>query len=282
MPELPDLVYIERILNTEITGKTIRSFETFEPIIFRVLISIDLNTAFRDVQIKSVHRHGPFIVIKTSCGNDLVIHPMLAGKFKLGKASVKSTKTCCLKIVFSDDRALLFYDDKRMAKIYIVDKKTYQSIPRFDKQGVNILSEKFTLPEFRNLIKGVRKQVRVFLMDQTKLSAIGNAYADEILFDAGLHPKTFCYQLDDTQVEQLYHSIRRVMDWGITQVRKAARPIDIKVRDHVKVRNRKDQPCPVCGKKIRRAGVLGYDAFFCPKCQPSQRPQFIDWSETDK
>ncbi|MEK7730113.1 MAG: zinc finger domain-containing protein, partial [candidate division KSB1 bacterium] len=57
----------------------------------------------------------------------------------------------------------------------------------------------------------------------------------------------------------------------------AANSIEIKVRDHVKVRNRKDEPCPQCGTKIRRAGVLGYDSFFCPTCQPLKRNQFIDW-----
>ncbi len=114
-------------------------------------------------------------------------------------------------------------------------------------------------------------------MDQSALSAIGNAYADEILFEARIHPKTPCSSLSPEQRRGLYNAIRSVMAWAISEVQKAAQPIDVKVRDHVKVRNRKDEPCPVCGAKIRRAGVLGYDSFFCPHCQAASRPQRIPW-----
>ena len=67
------------------------------------------------------------------------------------------------------------------------------------------------------------------------------------------------------------------MAWGIAEVEKAGEPIEAKVRGHMKVRNRKDMPCPVCGTTIRRAGVLGYDSFFCPSCQPPKRAQKIPW-----
>ena len=67
------------------------------------------------------------------------------------------------------------------------------------------------------------------------------------------------------------------MRWGITEVEKAAQPIQVKVRDHMKVRNRKGEPCARCGTTIRREGVRGYDVFFCPVCQPATRKVFIDW-----
>ena len=143
------------------------------------------------------------------------------------------------------------------------------AIPGYLDQGVGILSPDFTRDRFDAIIKGRRHQVRVFLMDQTALSAIGNAYADEILFAAGIHPKTSCASLSDEQRGRLYDSIRGVMTWAIHMVREAGQPIEVKMRDHVKVRNRKDEPCPVCGTKIRRAGVRGYDSFFCPHCQPA-------------
>jgi formamidopyrimidine-DNA glycosylase len=109
------------------------------------------------------------------------------------------------------------------------------------------------------------------------LSAIGNAYADEILFQAKIHPKTLMSDLDQEEKERLYGATIDVMRWGIEEVERAAQPIEMKVRDHVKVRNRKDTPCPVCGTTIRRASVLGYDSFFCPSCQKPKKKQFIDW-----
>ena len=143
---------------------------------------------------------------------------------------------------------------KKMGKVYLTKSGEYDKIPRYLQQGINILSKEFTLETFKKLIAKQRKQVRVFLMDQTLLSAIGNAYADEVLFEAGLHPKTFCNQLAAEEIDNLYMSIVRVIKWDIEQVEKAQKPIEIKVRDHVKVRNRKDQPCPKCRATIRRAG----------------------------
>jgi formamidopyrimidine-DNA glycosylase len=113
--------------------------------------------------------------------------------------------------------------------------------------------------------------------DHTVLSAIGNAYADEILFEARIHPKTFSARLSKEETDRLFVAIGSVMTWGTKKVEEAARPIHVKVREHLKVRNRRGEPCPRCGTTIRREGVRGHDTFFCPSCQPASRKLFIDW-----
>jgi formamidopyrimidine-DNA glycosylase len=167
-----------------------------------------------------------------------------------------------------------------MGKVYLVAAGDTGGVPGYRTQGLDVLTAGFTLEAFRGLIAGRRQQVRVFLMDQTALSAIGNAYADEILFAARLHPKTGCHQLSGEEAERLFGSIREVLAWGSGQVEAAGEPLEAKVRGHLKVRNRKGEPCPVCGTPIRRAGVLGHDAFFCPRCQatPQIRPPAIPWT----
>jgi len=143
---------------------------------------------------------------------------------------------------------------------------------------VDLTSETFDRDAFLRLIAKDRRQARVFLMDQTKLSAVGNAYADEILFAAGIHPKTPCNKLSGEEMARFFDAIREVLAWGIAEVEKAGRPTEEKVRDHMKVRNRAGSPCPVCGAIIRKAGVLGFDSFFCPVCQKPKTEQFIDWN----
>ena len=76
---------------------------------------------------------------------------------------------------------------------------------------------------------------------------------------------------------RLYEAIGSVIRWGIEEVARAQQPIHVKVRDHMKVRNRKGSPCVRCGTTIRREGVRGYDVFFCPTCQASTRRSFIEW-----
>jgi formamidopyrimidine-DNA glycosylase len=209
---------------------------------------------------------------------ELVIHPMLAGRLQLLSETEKPGRGLCFSFYLQDSTVLHYLDDKRMGKVYLVKQGEHKQIPKYLQQGVNILSPDFTSDKFKSLIQNRRQQVRVFLMDQTVLSAIGNAYADEILFASQIHPKTFCHQLNAEDVDRLYKSITRVIRWGIDQVEKAQQPIEMKVRHHLRVRNRKHQPCPRCGTTIRTVGVLGHDAFFCPSCQPAKRTQFIEWS----
>lgn len=277
MPELPDLVYIEKKLNAALPGRKIVDVHITEPVVLRNLISTSFQEALIGARFENIRRRGPFLVFSFDRENELIVHPMLAGRFQLTDSQKSGRAPCfCLKL---DDGANFFYlDDKKMGKVYLTTAGAYDAIPRFLDQGVDITSSEFTLDKLQTLIKQHRTQVRVFLMNQTALSAIGNAYADEILFDARIHPKTFCQQLTPEQIRQLYTSIKEVINWGIAEVEKAQQPIEVKVRGHVKVRNRKDQPCPRCGTTIRRVGVLGFDSFFCPNCQPASRQQFIDWT----
>lgn len=277
MPELPDLVYIEKKLSDFASGKKIVTVIIKEPVVIRVLTEEPFEQALVKKRFKEVYRHGPFLGFRFHEKIELVLHPMLAGRLKISSNEKKPGRDLCFSLKMDDGTFLSYLDNKKMGKVYLIRPGDYQNIPRFLNQGVNLIDQEFTLEKFQSLIKKQRKQVRVFLMDQTQLSAIGNAYADEILFDAGIHPKTFCYQLDQSDIKQLFESIIKVINWGITEVEKAQQPIDVKVRDHVKVRNRRNLPCPECGTTIRRTGVLGYDSFFCPQCQPSKREQFINW-----
>jgi len=279
MPELPDLVYIEDELAQQLTGRRIESVDIKDPIVIRCLIDSAFEEQLVNRTVEAIYRHGPFLVFDLDDDLKIIIHPMLAGRFKLTAADAACGRDLSFKLHFDNAKTLSYLDDKRMGKVYLLRADQAGQIPRFNNQGIDLLSTDFTRKAFIDAIEKQRKQVRVFLMDQSLLSAIGNAYADEILYDAGIHPKTFCYQLCDDEKQTLFKSIRKVLHWGIAEVSRAKQPIDVKVRDHMRVRNRKNQPCPQCGTTIRRAGVLGHDTFFCPKCQPAKRSQFISWDK---
>jgi len=123
-------------------------------------------------------------------------------------------------------------------------------------------------------------QVRVFLLDKKALDSLGNAYADEVLFEAGIHPKTFCRSLSHDDAVRLHDAIVKVMTEAVAEVARREEPIDVKVRDFLKVRLK--DTCPRCGTKIRTAGVRGMDAYFCPRCQPATRAGLVDWTRTGK
>lgn len=279
MPELPDLEYIVTHLRPRVAGRTIMEAVVREPIVLRMLLpnAGGFAEALPGRVIEGLERRGPFMVFALSGNAELIVHCMLAGRLQIAGKAEKPIAHLCFSLGLDNGGVLRYADEKRMGKVYLTADGAYDSIPGYREQGVGILTPEFTFERFETLIRGRRHQARVFLMDQAALSAIGNAYADEILFAARIHPKTPCSSLSPDQRRALYESIRSVVAWGIAEVEKAALPIEVKVRDHLKVRNRKDQPCPVCGSTIRRAGVLGYDAFYCPKCQQSAKPQRIPW-----
>jgi formamidopyrimidine-DNA glycosylase len=281
MPELPDLLYIKKYLKKEVERKTITAVMVKQPVVLRVAVEQPFDRAVENRSIDSIDIHGPFIRFELSGSIDLIMNLMLAGKLQHQRPKGKAEGFRCCSLSLNDDSWLNLCDEDKMAKLYVVHHGNYGSIPKYEEQGIDILSLQFTQDVFSELAhRNSRKQVRVFINDHTVLSSIGNAYADEILFDAQIHPKTFVGKLTQEQLHRLYSSIRSVMEWGIQEVEKAGKPIHIKVRDHMKVRNRKGEPCPRCGATIRREGVRGYDVFFCPTCQPASRKLFIDWSKT--
>ncbi len=279
MPELPDLEYIVKRVEPALTGRSIAGIHVRESIVIRNSLGRKLEDALPGLVFERVFRHGPFLHFSLGAV-DLVIHPMLAGRFWLGKDAEKPRGAgLCFQLQL-DAGVFAYLDTKKMGKAYVNPAGSVDSIPRYTDQGLPLLSPEFTEENFRKIAqKRKRQQTRVFLMDQTNFSAIGNAYADEILFAARIHPKTLVSQLNYEELHSLFTAMGSVIQWGIEAVAAADEPIDVKVRDHVKVRNRRDEPCPNCGTKIRRVAVLGHDAFFCPQCQPTGRKQFIDWQK---
>ena len=294
MPELPDLQVLVKKLGPSLEGRLIAGARVHEPIVLRLLEAGDFGELIAGQRILSLERHGPFLHFGLE-RHELVMHLMLAGRLRLAPIWEKKLAHEAFAIDFapaSSEKAseggeaegesgdcLSYGDEKNMGKVYLCPKGDFSAIPGYKTQGLDILSPAFTWERFARLIEKKRNQARAFIMDQTMLSAIGNAYADEILFEAGIHPKTPCCYLTASDRHKLYDAINTVIAWGIAEVEKADRPIEEKVRGHLRVRNRGGEACPRCGTTIRKAGVLGFDAFFCPKCQPDRTGRGLDWSK---
>jgi formamidopyrimidine-DNA glycosylase len=278
MPELPDLHYIVQYLRRHILNRRIVAAAVYQPVVIRNALGDPLEEVVRDLFFTHIDFHGPFLRFTLSSAIELVVHLMLAGRIQHQQKRDHPLGFKLLALKLDDGTWLNFCDARKMAKIYLLHAGDYAAIPGFARQGVDIRSPEFSEELFADLaVRHSRKQVRVFLNDHAVLCSIGNAYADEILFEAGIHPKTIVASLSAEELRTLYRAIRSVIEHGIEHVAKAGQPIQDKVRDHMKVRHRQGQHCPRCGAKIRREGVRGYDVFFCPVCQPVKRKVFLDW-----
>lgn len=273
MPERPELDYVIPILAREIEGRTITQVRVTSPVVLRVALRDPVGVVVGRV-IERVSRRAHFVLLGLGGEAPLVIAfaPMLAGRFTLARQGDRDSADLALTLGLGDGRELRYRDDVQMGKAYVLEAGRWDQVPGLTAVGVDVLDpQTFTRAAFRALARKRKDQVKVFLMDKSALDALGNAYADEVLWEARIHPKTFTRSLDDAELDRLHDAVARVLGEARAEVARRAPPIDEKVRDFLNVRNRHGAPCPRCGAKIRKAGVHGHDAFFCPECQPDER-----------
>lgn len=285
MPERPELDYIVPILDRELTGRRITGVRVEDPVVLRMAVEGDVRELLPGRTLTGVSRRTHFVMLGLDGAPDreLAIHPMLAGRFRLDPAGTKQHKRTAFVLELEDGRELRYRDDKQMGKVYVLDPAQRAGVPRLGAVGVDVLGPDFTHAAFRKLARKRRDQVKLFLLDKAQLDSLGNAYADEALFAAGVHPKARVRDLSDDQLDRLRDAIVETLQGAIDEVARRQPPIDEKVRDFLKVRNRKGEPCPACGTPIRVAGVRGHDAFFCGVCQPDGKGRgFIDWRKVKK
>jgi formamidopyrimidine-DNA glycosylase len=282
MPELPDLVHVEEVLRRALVGKTVIGARTGDPTVLRLMLGEPFPALLVGRRVETVERRGHFMRFGITGGLVIVINAMLVGRYKLlpggPETTRKDPRSLGLALTLEGGPELQYLDDKRMGKVYVARTDDEPKIPVYGELGLDLLSPTFTRAAFGAAIARRRDQVRPFLMDKHALASIGNAYADEILFAAHLHPKTFCRKIDPAGVDALYESIGRVLAEAIAEIRTRDQPTEIKVRDFLKVRGRDGKPCLVCGTTIRAVRVGVGDACFCPSCQPETRKLFINWS----
>jgi formamidopyrimidine-DNA glycosylase len=281
MPERPDLEYVLPRLDEALRGTTITGARVKKPVVLRVAIAGGLEANIVGRTIERVWRRAHFAMFefRGEPPVEMAIAPMLAGRFVVVDANQKSPGDLAVAFALSDGRELRYRDDVQMGKVYVFRAGEWKHAPGLEHVGVDVLdAKKFTRAAFKKLARTRRDQAKVFLMDKSALDAMGNAYADEILWEAKIHPKTWVKSLTDEDLNTLHDAIVSVLTNARDVIAKRAPPLDEKIRDFLSVRNREGDPCPRCGTRIRAAGVHGHDAFFCPTCQQeTRRGGIVDW-----
>jgi formamidopyrimidine-DNA glycosylase len=281
MPERPDLEYVVPILASELRGAEIAAVRADKPVVLRVLLPQKIEDLLPGRKIEHVVRRAHFVrfALAGEPPLEILVSPMLAGRFTLAPASSKAPRDTAVTFELTDGRALRYRDDVQMGKVYVLAKDALDAVPGASKIGVDVLVPKaFTLDAFVALARARRDQAKVFLMDKSALDAMGNAYADEVLFEAGIHPKAMVRSLSPDDLGRLHAAVVKVLGDARRTIAERRPPIDEKLRDFLKVRGRPGEPCVRCGQKLRKAGVHGHDAIFCPECQPDGRKSaLVDW-----
>lgn len=268
MPEVPDLEAIRGFFNQRVLDLTITDAELLIPYIGRFpperFGEVLVGNRFRQVS-----RYGKFLLFRLASHDVLVINAMLTGRFQyVLPARRKSPKTCAI-IGLENGYQMRYRDQRLMGKFYLAPEKDLSSVPQFGEMGPDLLDPALTEEVFRERLRKYRGQIKSVLTNHKFVAGIGNAYSDEILFVAGLHPYRKSSALTEEQVGKLYRAIGEVMDWAVPIVaEKMSEDLAYQEwRDHCRVHRKGGEPCPVCGTPISAINAGGRETNFCRTCQ---------------
>jgi len=267
MPELPDLEVIKEYLQAVLPGEHVEAVEVLRPLVVRNLVEGDFVSALEGREFSGVRRRGKFLLFEFTSGENVVINPMLAGRLRYCEPSERRQKKTFLILRLSGGKELRYVDAKAMGKVYLT--RDPNLIPGFASQGPEALDPRLTLDVFGDRLRKRRGEIKGILTKQAVVAGIGNAYADEILFEAGIYPFRKRPSLSSEEVERLYDSIRSVLTEAIGILReRMGHEIDLKVRDSLEVHGKGGTPCPRCGTTISEIRARNRLTSFCRTCQP--------------
>jgi formamidopyrimidine-DNA glycosylase len=267
MPELPDLEVIRAFLATRLAGVQIVSAEVRRPLVVRNLLGGELTDRLLGRQFTGALRRGKFLILPLDNGTWLVINPMLAGRIRYGEALPRHRTRDALVLGLADGRELRYHDVKDMGKVYLT--ADLDQIPTFGDLGPEATDPALTLEVFRERLRRHHGEIKGILTNQRFIAGIGNAYADEICWRAGIYPFRRRPSLANDEIARLYTATRDVLDEAIKILRlRVGEAIDVEVRDFLDVHGRAGEPCPNCGSPISKVTRQRRTTSFCRSCQP--------------
>jgi formamidopyrimidine-DNA glycosylase len=278
MPELPEVETVRQGLILSLLGDAITKVEVLRddsighpsPELFAGLLP---GHRFVDVG-----RRGKYLLIKLSAGAGLAVHLRMSGRLLLTKGRAKSSKFLRVRIVLESGRELWFEDMRVFGRLWFVPPdSTFETvIPGLAELGIEPLPQLSGFSLLK-LFKNKTQAVKSALLDQRLIAGIGNIYADESLFLAGVHPQTKAGSITLQQANRLANQIKIVLEKAIalggSSVRDYtdSRGVNGNYQNDAGVYGRAGQPCRVCGKAIKRLKLAGRSTHFCPQCQSRGR-----------
>lgn len=269
MPELPEVETIARDLDAQLVGRRIMDVAvSWERSVDGCAIDAFCAQLWGR-QIIRVGRRGKYLVFHLDGGLFMLVHLRMTGQFLLCPLSPDEQKHVRVAFELDDGRQLCFRDTRKFGRIYLVRDQE----ARLGKLGPEPLSPEFNEGAFAERLERHRGMLKPLLLDQRFVAGIGNIYADEALFYAGLHPRRRADSLDLEDMHRLFGAIQQVLRQAIANRGTTlsdyqdSRGREGENQHHLAVFRRAEEPCPRCGSAIQRDRVGGRGTFFCAKCQ---------------
>ncbi len=283
MPELPELEAISKYLTKKLSGEIITEVETYFHTVVRKPQLNEFKTLLLGSKFKKMFRKGKFLLVeleKEHLPLILYIGFGITSRFAWGDKKLHA-KTV-LKLVFQSESSLIFHDRRLQGSIWLFSDKEIEKMPSAimnRKFGPDVLS--ISLNEFKSRIKKFKGEIKEVLTKKELVSGIGNAYADEILFEAKIHPFTNITHLDSKEIEKLFLTCKNLFDhaeFKITNWLNTTDKLDNQRfwrKELFKVHLKGGESCQKCGKVISSIKANRKVTNFCRFCQKPRNKNFI-------
>jgi formamidopyrimidine-DNA glycosylase len=273
VPELPELEVVREVLGPRMEGRVLTDVVVSPRLGFLLRTPVgDLATTLRGRTLQRMRRRGKFMQLEVGADAGsapelvLVDNPMLGGRFQWADPAEKVSAATVVRLGFDDGSELRLTDTARMGRIYLVAADRLEDVPGYAEQGPEALG--VDLEEWRRRIRRHPGELKNLLRNQSFVTGIGNAYSDEILWDAKLLPLRRRSTLKDDEVEQLWRSTQSVLTSAIESIRGQAHYEPHKQdRSFMRVHMKGGQDCPRCGHRISELTARGEVTNFCRGCQ---------------
>lgn len=269
VPEAPDLKVLREYLAPRLEGEKVTEATVHRPLVLRNLVEQSFVDHVQGRKIERLERQGKLMTLRLSGEFSMVISPMLTGEIMLSDPGQRILKSTIVTMDLGGGSQMRYVDVKRMGQIYYVASDGVAEIKRIEDQGPDVLDEPLALVDFRESLKRFRGEIKGVLTRGQLVAGVGNAYADEVLWDAGIYPFRKVSRFSAEEIERLHASTYRVPREAVNSLR------DIfgerhprKERKFLNVHGKAGQPCPNCGTSISSVKSRQRDTNFCRKCQP--------------
>jgi formamidopyrimidine-DNA glycosylase len=275
VPELPEVETIRRQLAPQLEGRTITSVEILDPRWTRPEPVASVEGELTGAVVEHIDRSGKYLVWSLSGDRYLLVHLRMTGALLFDPA-VEPPHTR-VRFTLDRDHLLAYVDPRRFGTGHLIHGAAARDAYLAQRLGVEPFSPAFTREHLRAMARGRIAPVKTFLLDQRRIAGIGNIYADEALFRAQIHPLRPVGQLTGPQWARLREAIEDALSAGIDA--KGASIDDFRhvdgargsFQDRFLVHRRAGEPCPTCGRTIRKLVVGGRGTYVCEHCQPRPR-----------
>ena len=280
MPELPEVETIVQDLRPQLAGRRIESVQlTRDPAVRDRLVRYPKATTFirrlRGRTIRSVERRGKYLVMPLDKdGERLVVHLGMTGHLRVWEPEEAPVKHTHFRALLDSGLELRYDDPRQFGRLLLGTQEALIAGRAFPARlGPEPIHGDLTAAEFDRIVKSRRRPIKAALLDQSFLAGVGNIYADEACFRAGIRPSRWTHRLTGRERRALYSAIQEVLENSI-----AARGSSIinyvdafglrgTNQEKLLVYGRSGEPCIKCGTPLQGTRLAGRGTVYCRKCQ---------------